>query len=170
MKLPKNWNFKILVWFIKKNKLKNIYKIIFVLKQSPRDVVQERCSANMKQESNNAEARSQRSHFTFLLKSHPRTDAPPKGPQHIPWILSSRRAPLADCFACQNKFKRLESYVLSFPFFSLCLLDFNYCQNNKAQWKNRRAFLKLLDTIIRYLLFLFIYLSMYSFLVLINFF
>ena len=48
--------------------------------------------------------------------------------------------------------------------------DFNYCQNNKAQWKNLRAFLKLLDTITGYLLFLFIYLFIYSFLVLINLF
>ena len=31
--------------------------------------------------------------------------------------------------------------------------DFNYCQNNKAQWKNLRAFLKLLVTITGYLYF-----------------
>ena len=39
----------------------------------------------------------------------------------------------------------------------LLLLDFKYCQNNRAQWKNLRAFLKLLDTITGYLLFLFVF-------------
>ena len=34
---------------MKKNKLKILYKIIFVQKQSSRGVLQERCSANMKQ-------------------------------------------------------------------------------------------------------------------------
>ena len=38
----------------------------------------------------------------------------------------------------------------------------NYCQNIKAQWKNLRAFLKFLDTITWYLLFVFIYLSIFS--------
>ena len=39
------------------------------------------------------------------------------------------------------------------------LLDFIYCQYNKAQWKNLRVFLKFLGRITRYLLFLlFIYL------------
>ena len=37
-------------------------------------------------------------------------------------------------------------------------LDFNYCQNNRAQWENLRAFLKLLDTKTGYLLFLYIFL------------
>ena len=50
----------------------------------------------------------------------------------------------------------------------LWLLDFNYCQNNKAQWKNLRAFLKLLDTITGYLLFLFIYLFIYLFIFSVN--
>ena len=45
----------------------------------------------------------------------------------------------------------------------LWLLDFNYCQNNKAQWKNLRAFLKILDIITGYLLLLFIYLFIFSF-------
>ena len=36
----------------------------------------------------------------------------------------------------------------------LWLLDFNYCQSNRAQWKNLRAFLGLLDTITGYLLLL----------------
>ena len=40
----------------------------------------------------------------------------------------------------------------------LWLLDFNYCQNNKAQWKNMGAFLRLLYTITGYLLFSLIYL------------
>ena len=40
----------------------------------------------------------------------------------------------------------------------LWLLDFNYCQNNKAQWKKLGAFLRLLDTIPEYLLFSLIYL------------
>ena len=39
----------------------------------------------------------------------------------------------------------------------LWLLNINYCQNDKAQWKNLRAFLKLLDTITVYLLFLFLF-------------
>ena len=43
------------------------------------------------------------------------------------------------------------------------LLDFNYCQCNKAQWKSPRAFLKLLGTITRCLLFLFSHLFIYSF-------
>ena len=34
--------------------------------------------ANPRQENNNAEARSQRSRFATLLKSHPRTVTPPK--------------------------------------------------------------------------------------------
>ena len=50
----------------------------------------------------------------------------------------------------------------------LWLLDFNYCQNNKAHWKNLRAFLKLLDTITGYLLFLFIYLFIYLFIFSVN--
>ena len=50
-------------------------------------------------------------------------------------------------------------------YIKLWLLDFNYCQNNKAQWTNLRAFLKLLDIITGYLLFLLIYLVIYSFLV-----
>ena len=47
--------------FIKKNKLKIVYKIIFVQKQLPRCVLQERFSEHEAnpQESNNAEARSQ---------------------------------------------------------------------------------------------------------------
>ena len=36
----------------------------------------------------------------------------------------------------------------------LWLLDFNYFQNNSAQWKNLRVFLGLLDTITGYLLLL----------------
>ena len=47
----------------------------------------------------------------------------------------------------------------------LWLLNINYCQNDKAQWKNLRAFLKLLDTITGYLLFSLIYLFIYLFLV-----
>ena len=43
----------------------------------------------------------------------------------------------------------------------LWLLDFNYCQNNKGQWKNLRVFLNPLDTITGYLLFLFICLFIY---------
>ena len=44
----------------------------------------------------------------------------------------------------------------------LWLLDFNYCQSNRAQWKNLRAFLWLLDTITRYLLFLILLLLLLS--------
>ena len=62
------------------------------------------------QENNNAEARSQQSHFVTLLKSRPCTDSPPKicgtSPEHPPleehlWGTAS---------ACQKNFKRLKNY------------------------------------------------------------
>ena len=43
----------------------------------------------------------------------------------------------------------------------LWLLDSNYCQNNRAQWKNLISFLRLLDTITGYLLFLLFFLNCY---------
>ena len=66
-----------------------------------------RHEANPK-ESNNAEARSHQSRFETLLKSHPRTDAPPKihstSAEHPPsgehlWGTAS---------ACQKNFKILK--------------------------------------------------------------
>ena len=99
------------VWFIKKNKLKIVYKIISVQKQSSRGVLQGRYFRNMKQipqETKNAEAQSQQSHFATLLKSDPHTDThrkthstsaehPPRG-EYL-WGSAS---------ACQEKFKRLK--------------------------------------------------------------
>ena len=52
----------------------------------------------------------------------------------------------------------------------LRLLDFNYCLNNKAQGKNLRAFLKLLDANTAYLLFSLIYLFICSLSIFIPFF
>ena len=60
------------------------------------------------EKNNNAQARSQQSHFATLLKSHPRTDTPPKirstSAEHLPlgehlWGTAS---------ACQKTFKRLK--------------------------------------------------------------
>ena len=42
------------------------------------------------QEDNHAEAQSQRSRFATLLKSHPRTDAPPRIRSTLPEYLSLR--------------------------------------------------------------------------------
>ena len=50
------------------------------------------------------------------------------------------------------------------------LLNFNYGQYNKVQWKKHRDFLKILSTITGCLLFSFIYLFIYSFLALKDFF
>ena len=44
----------------------------------------------------------------------------------------------------------------------LWLLDCNYCQNNKGQWKNLSALLRVLDIITAHALFSFIYLFIFS--------
>ena len=68
------------VQFITKNRLKIVYKIICVQKQSSQGVLQKDVlkTRSNPQENKRAEKRSQLSWFTILLKSQPRTDAPPK--------------------------------------------------------------------------------------------
>ena len=69
------------VYFIKKNKLKIAYKIIYVQKQSFRAVLHGRSSPDMKQTHRRTKSQKRdinKAAFSALLKSHSHTYTPPK--------------------------------------------------------------------------------------------
>ena len=82
--------------------------MIIVQMQSSRGALQERCSANMRQTYRRTTMQKRnfnKSRFATLLKSHPRTDRPPKicstSTEHPPLGQHLR----GTTSACQKKFK-----------------------------------------------------------------